>query len=48
MRPKSDTKGKNILLEKIPFIWKKLDFLFKICFRNIFRYKRRLYSVWKQ
>lgn len=42
MRPKTATTGKSILLEKIPFIWKKLDFLFKICFRNIFRYKRRL------
>lgn len=42
MRPKTGTTGKSILLEKIPFIWKKLDFLFKICFRNIFRYKRRL------
>lgn len=42
MRPKTATTGKSILLEKIPFIWKKLDFLFKICFRNIFRYKKRL------
>lgn len=42
MRPKAATKGKTILLERIPFIWRKLDFLFKICFRNIFRYKRRL------
>ena len=42
MRPKATKEGKNILLEKIPFIWKRLDFLFKICFRNIFRYKRRL------
>ena len=42
MRPKTEVKGKSILLEKIPFIWKKLDFLFKICFRNIFRHKRRL------
>ena len=42
MRPKVMAKGKIIFLEKIPFIWKNLDFLFKICFRNIFRYKRRL------
>lgn len=42
MRPKTEAKGKSILLEKIPFVWKRLDFLFKICFRNIFRYKRRL------
>lgn len=42
MRPKTITEGKTIFLERIPFIWKRLDFLFKICFRNIFRYKRRL------
>lgn len=42
MRPKTSTKGKSILLEKIPFVWNRLDFLFKICFRNIFRYKKRL------
>lgn len=42
MRPKVVQVGKSILLERIPFIWKRLDFLFKICFRNIFRYKRRL------
>lgn len=42
MRPKTTKEGKNILFERVPFIWNKLDFLFKICFRNIFRYKRRL------
>lgn len=42
MRPKTVKKVKGIFLEKIPFIWKNLSFLFKICFRNIFRYKQRL------
>lgn len=42
LRPQLGTKGKEILLEKIPFIWNRLSFLYKICFRNIFRYKRRL------
>ena len=41
MRPKIGKEGKNILLEKIPFIWKHFSFLTKICFRNIFRYKKR-------
>ena len=45
MRPKKVTTGKNIFLEKIPFVWNRLDFLFKICFRNIFRYKRRLFMT---
>ena len=42
MRPKVGKEGKNILLEKIPFLWKRFSFLTKICFRNIFRYKKRL------
>lgn len=42
MRPKTGTTGKTILLEKIPFLWNKLSFLYKISFRNIFRFKKRL------
>lgn len=42
MRPKVEKVGKTILLERIPMVWNKLSFLRKICFRNIFRYKRRL------
>ena len=45
MRPKVETTGKSILLEKLPFIWNRLDFLYKICFRNIFRYKKRLFMT---
>ncbi len=45
MRPKAVKEGKNIFLEKIPFLWKNLSFLSKISFRNIFRYKRRLFMT---
>ncbi|MBO5262443.1 MAG: ABC transporter permease [Clostridia bacterium] len=41
IRPKASKGGKRILLEKIP-LWKKLPFLQKIIFRNMFRYKQRL------
>ena len=41
MRPKAPKAGKRILLEKIPFIWKHLNFSQKITTRNIFRYKKR-------
>ncbi len=41
MRPKAPKNGKKILLEKIPFIWKKFNFSKKITARNIFRYKKR-------
>lgn len=42
MRPKAPKIGKKIWLEKIPFIWNKLNFSNKITTRNIFRYKGRI------
>ena len=41
MRPKSPKMGNRVLLEKIPFIWKRLNFSQKVTVRNIFRYKKR-------
>lgn len=41
MRPKAPKAGNRVLLEKIPFIWKKLNFSKKVTVRNIFRYKKR-------
>lgn len=41
MRPKAPKPGKRVLLEKIPFIWKHLNFTQKVTTRNIFRYKKR-------
>ena len=41
MRPKAPKAGKRVLLEKIPFIWKYLNFTQKVTFRNMFRYKKR-------
>ncbi len=41
MRPKAPKNGKKIFLEKISFIWNKLNFSKKITTRNIFRYKKR-------
>ena len=45
MRPKSPKRGKKILLEYIPFIWKRLNFSNKITVRNIFRYKSRVITT---
>lgn len=42
MRAKAPAAGKKILLEKISFIWHKLNFSNKITIRNIFRYKKRV------
>ena len=41
MRPKAPKNGKKIFLEKITFIWRKLNFSKKVTMRNIFRYKKR-------
>lgn len=41
MRPKAPKPGKRVLLERIPFIWKHLNFTAKVTARNIFRYKKR-------
>lgn len=43
MRPKAPKIGKRILIEKIPFIWKRLSFNQKVTMRNIFRYKKRFF-----
>lgn len=45
MRVKAPKLGKKILLEKITFIWKKLNFNQKVTFRNLFRYKRRMFMT---
>ena len=41
MRPKAPKNAKEIILEKIPFIWERLSFTSKIPARNLFRYKSR-------
>lgn len=41
MREKSPEGGKKILIEKIDYIWKKIDNLGRIIVRNLFRYKKR-------
>lgn len=43
MRPKAPKAGRRVLLEKIPFIWKKLSFTSKVTVRNLFRYKKRFF-----
>lgn len=43
MRPKAPKAGRRVLLERIPFIWKKLSFTSKVTVRNLFRYKKRFF-----
>ncbi len=41
MRPKVPKAGKHILLEKVSFLWKRLNFTAKVTLRNLFRNKLR-------
>lgn len=41
IRPRTAKAGKRVLIERLPFVWKRLRFLQKITLRNMFRYKQR-------
>lgn len=45
MVPKAPAAGKRIWLEHITPIWKHLSFTRKVTFRNLFRYKKRLFMT---
>ncbi|WP_042348132.1 FtsX-like permease family protein [Bacillus massiliigorillae] len=45
MRPKAPKNGQRILLEKVGFIWKRLNFTSKVTARNLFRYKKRMFMT---
>lgn len=42
MRPKAPRAGKRVLLERLPFIWRRMGFSAKVSVRNLFRYKKRM------
>lgn len=41
MIPKAPAPGKRVLLEKVTPVWRRLSFLLKVTFRNLFRYRKR-------
>ena len=45
MRPLSPTSGKRMILERIKPFWSKMSFSKKSTFRNLFRYKKRLFMT---
>ena len=45
MHPPAPKEGKRILLERMPFLWKHLNFTWKSSLRNLFRYKKRLFMT---
>ncbi len=45
MRPEAPKAGKRVWLERLPFLWKHLSFLWKATVRNLMRYKKRFYMT---
>lgn len=45
LRPKAPKIGKKILLERISFLWTKINFTWKVSLRNLFRYKKRIFMT---
>ena len=45
LQPKAPRSGSRIWLERLPFIWRRLSFNYKITFRNVFRYKSRMFMT---
>lgn len=41
MRPPTPKEGKRVLLEYLPFLWKRMSFTWKSTVRNLMRYKKR-------
>lgn len=43
--PKPPAAGSTIMLERIPLLWNRLSFTYKVTVRNIFRYKDRMFMT---
>ncbi|MCP1102723.1 putative ABC transport system permease protein [Aequitasia blattaphilus] len=45
MRPPAPKKGTRVFLERVTFIWKRLNFTWKSTIRNLLRYKKRFFMT---
>ncbi len=45
MRPPAPKEGKRVLLERVTFLWKRMNFSWKSSVRNLFRYKKRFFMT---
>ncbi|MBQ3459269.1 MAG: FtsX-like permease family protein [Solobacterium sp.] len=45
MRPKAPKLGRKTMIERVPLIWNRLSFTWKVTVRNLFRYKRRFFMT---
>ncbi|MDE7439424.1 MAG: ABC transporter permease [Clostridia bacterium] len=41
LRPRPPKAGKKVILERLPFLWKRLSFKYKSTLRNVLRFKSR-------
>ena len=45
MRPPAPKKGKRVFLERLSFVWNRLNFTWKSTIRNLVRYKKRFFMT---
>ena len=45
MRPPSPKQGKRIMLERVGWLWRRLNFTWKSSIRNLIRYKKRFFMT---
>ncbi|MBQ4068441.1 MAG: ABC transporter permease [Lachnospiraceae bacterium] len=45
MRPSAPKNGKRVFLEKIGFVWRRMNFTWKSTVRNLVRYKKRFFMT---
>ena len=45
MRPPAPKQGQRVLLERVTFLWKRLNFSWKASIRNLVRYKKRFFMT---
>lgn len=45
MRPPAPKNGRRVFLERIGFIWKRMNFTWKSTIRNLMRYKKRFFMT---
>jgi putative ABC transport system permease protein len=45
MRPQAPKAGKRVFVERLPFLWNRLNFTWKATIRNLMRYKKRFFMT---
>lgn len=45
MRPQAPKAGKRVFIERLPWLWRRLNFTWKATVRNLIRYKKRFFMT---